>query len=443
MLYRMGWNKNTKDKESIFYDPMCGSGTIALEAALMAHNIAPGLLRESWAIKHLLIFDDVLWDKTIDMLHNDIADFNGKIYATDASDKMVESALANLSNIPFSLHNIHINHSDMLSFSLNDHSAGIMIANPPYGERLMGEKKDELLNMFHAWGKHLYKHYQQWDIGILTNNFESISRLQLKSTRKNKFYNGALETYLFRYSIDKNSYIDEESPTDKLQRKSQLAAKINFHHEALSARLRKNAKQLKSWLRQQNIHAYRIYDADLPDFSCAVDIYDNFAIVQEYQAGSTISEEGAEMRLYQLIYQVHMTLNIAYKDIFLKTRYRQKGKLQYQKEKVEPIYYSISENNAKFWVNFDSYIDTGLFLDHRKMRKLVAEYAQEKTLLNLFSYTCSVGVLAALHGARKTTNIDMSATYLNWGKRNYALNNISIENHEFIQEDLLCLVEEK
>lgn len=87
-------------------------------------------------------------------------------------------------------------------------------------------------------------------------------------------------------------------------------------------------------------------------------------------------------------------------------------------------------------MNFEDYLDTGIFLDHRKIRQIVAKESKNKSLLNLFSYTCTASVHAALKGA-KTTSVDMSNTYLDWGKRNFTLNNIDASKHEFIQSDCI------
>ncbi len=101
------------------------------------------------------------------------------------------------------------------------------------------------------------------------------------------------------------------------------------------------------------------------------------------------------------------------------------------------IFFKVEESGRLFWVNLVEYLDTGLFLDHRQTRQIIASHAKGKKLLNLFCYTASISVYAATAGALETVNVDMSNTYLSWAKRNFRLNNIDMSNHHFERADCL------
>jgi 23S rRNA (guanine2445-N2)-methyltransferase / 23S rRNA (guanine2069-N7)-methyltransferase len=261
--------------------------------------------------------------------------------------------------------------------------------------------------------------------------------MQLRTTKRNKFYNGAIESVLYQFDINEHAKFKHETQLEKNIRIAEASIQKSDEHIDFANKLQKNLKNLKPWLKQSGIKCYRLYDADIPTFAFAVDIYEDKVYLQEYKADATIDQNLAKQRFYQAFYQIHKTLGIAYENIHTRVRQRQKGKEQYQKEADKNNFYIVHEADAKFYVNFEDYLDTGIFLDHRKIRQLVAKAAANKSLLNLFSYTCTASVHATLKGA-KTTSVDMSKTYLDWGKRNFTLNNINLVNHEFIQSDCIA-----
>jgi len=198
-----------------------------------------------------------------------------------------------------------------------------------------------------------------------------------------------------------------------------------------------NVIVLKNWLKKEQIECYRLYDADIPEYNVAVDIYNEYVVIHEYAAPSTIEEEKAAKRLQEVIYFTPKVLNIPTSQVVLKTRAKQKGKNQYEKVDKSQQSIVVNEYGAKLKVNLWDYLDTGLFLDHRKTRQMVAQKAKNKTLLNLFAYTGSVSLQAALHGASEVTTVDMSKTYLDWAQDNFALNKLSGHKYQFIQADCL------
>ena len=210
----------------------------------------------------------------------------------------------------------------------------------------------------------------------------------------------------------------------------------------LANRLRKNLKLLGRWARQNAVSCYRLYDADLPEYAVAIDLYPSegklWAHVQEYEAPSTIDPSKAEARLIEALAVIPFVLEIPSEQVVLKVRRRQKGAAQYEKQAESGVFHRVEEGGLKFRVNFEDYLDTGLFLDHRLTREMVRQKARGKSVLNLFAYTGTATVYAADGGAISTTTVDMSRTYLEWAQANFALNLIKAgDQHQFIQADCL------
>jgi 23S rRNA (guanine2445-N2)-methyltransferase / 23S rRNA (guanine2069-N7)-methyltransferase len=207
--------------------------------------------------------------------------------------------------------------------------------------------------------------------------------------------------------------------------------------EMLANRLRKNLRSMGKWARQQGHSCYRLYDADMPEYAFAIDCYDDFVHLQEYQAPSSVSEEKAEHRRQQAIAAVRSALGVSADKLVLKTRKRQKGSAQYTASNAPGRNFEIREGAARLYVNLDSYLDTGLFLDHRPIRQMLYNAAAGKRFLNLFCYTASATVHAALGGASESLSLDLSNTYLDWAKRNLQLNSINPAKHRLRQRDCI------
>lgn len=210
---------------------------------------------------------------------------------------------------------------------------------------------------------------------------------------------------------------------------------------AFANRLLKNRKHLGRWLKREAIHAYRLYDADIPEYALAVDLYEGeqrWVHVQEYEAPKSVDPEKAQQRLQEALTTLSHTLKIEQQQLFLKVRRPQRGNSQYQKLGSTKHFQQVSEGGNRFLVNFQDYLDTGLFLDHRTTRRMLGELAPGLDFLNLFAYTGSASVYAAAGGAASTTSVDMSRTYLNWARRNMALNGyLEGGQHRLLQADCL------
>lgn len=215
------------------------------------------------------------------------------------------------------------------------------------------------------------------------------------------------------------------------------------NNSIIANRLQKNLKKLKSWAKEQNIEAFRLYQKDIPEYPYIIDIYKDYALV--YEKGRKLDEEMAGVRekhLGEVINAIKDTLEIPEAKIIFKKREIQKGKSQYEKNDDEDERIIIKERTALFYINLYDYLDTGLFLDHRPLRKIINKESKNKRVLNLFSYTGSISIAAAQGGASHVTTVDMSNTYINWAKDNFRLNHLMINAHSFVTKNTFDFLRE-
>lgn len=205
---------------------------------------------------------------------------------------------------------------------------------------------------------------------------------------------------------------------------------------AFSNRLLKNSRHLGRWARREGIACYRVYDRDIPQFPFAIDVYGNWAHMQEFDTGWQMADTERRVWLNGARAAVADALQLPPQQVVHKQRQRQRGTAQYEKTDLEGEAFVVEEWGAKFWVNLQAYLDTGLFLDHRQTRRMVKQRAAGRRLLNLFAYTGSFSVQAGLGGASATVSVDLSRTYLDWAARNIALNGLPEAAHQRVQADV-------
>lgn len=456
MLYRAKW-PSFYEKGLPFYDPMCGSGTLVIEAAMMAADIAPGLLRQKFGFHRWKQFDPQIWQS----IREDATQRKQKgrqslpvICGSDNDEKIIEVARKNINNAGLStvIKTFVQDATDNLLPCTAE--KGLVVTNPPYGKRI--GQLQLLRILYHRFGVQLKTHFDGWTAVIITSEADLAKSIGLRAFHKNTLYNGALKSVLYQYRINvsRDKKIENETADEfvadamnhagaLLQDKALASGKIasgtvaSEHASMFVNRLRKNYKHLKKWAKKNNVSCYRVYDADIPQYAVAIDIYEQWVHVQEYQAPKTIDKNRAFQRINDVIDVVADILETPQEHVVLKTRKKQAGLAQYEKLDQKNHKMTVNENGLRFIVNMYDYIDTGLFLDHRATRQLIRKLARGHTFLNLFAYTGSVTVYAAAGGAKATTTVDMSNTYLNWAKENLALNGFSGEEHRFIREDCL------
>ena len=302
----------------------------------------------------------------------------------------------------------------------------------------MGEE-EQLVPLYQKLGTVLQKNFVQWRAAVYTGNLDLARELDLSPTKQYSLFNGSIPCKLLVFD---NMQSKSEQIAERLSKPAPVQP-LSEEAKMLFNRLQKNQKRLKGWLKKSAISCYRLYDADIPEYAAAIDIYEQRIYVQEYAAPSTIEAHVAKKRFDTIKRAVKEFAGDRFEKVYYKERRRQKGDSQYQRlndESSESIV--VNEGRARFEVNLSDYLDTGLFLDHRPVRAMLSELCQGKSLLNLFCYTASATVQAALAGARSSLSVDMSNTYLDWAQRNFELNSLSSIKHQLLRADCLKWLEE-
>ncbi|BCD98892.1 bifunctional 23S rRNA (guanine(2069)-N(7))-methyltransferase RlmK/23S rRNA (guanine(2445)-N(2))-methyltransferase RlmL [Marinagarivorans cellulosilyticus] len=436
ILLRMGWPAVAANGGSLI-DPMCGSGTFLTEAALMALDVPPGVYREHWAFGHLSVHQPALWERQYSVAKGQLAKAADTalppIFGFDMHPPVLRAANNNIQRAGLQ-GKVIVGHNTLAQLRCdNGWPAGIIVTNPPYGERL-GEV-EALKGTYLQMAQVAKEYFAGWTLGVFTGNPELAQHMRMRASKKNKLFNGAIACELQQFKILAASEATLRKGEATEERPINLS--LTDGAQMVANRLRKNVKALKPWLKKTGNECYRVYDADMPEYSAAIDIYAGEVHLQEYAAPKTIKPAAAKARFNEIHAAVCQVFEKAPDEIATKTRERNKGEKQYEKFALaDNPDIKVMEGHAAFWVNLHKYIDTGLFLDHRPLRLKIASEVLGKSFLNLFCYTATASVHAALGGAKKTVSVDMSKTYLAWAKRNFDLNHIGEENHLLVQSDV-------
>ncbi len=421
-----------------FVDPMCGSGTLPLEAALIASDSAPGLQRDYYGFRGWKQFDGQHWDE---LLHEaeqrkaeGLARSHPPLIGYDENPRAIRQAWehARAAGVDRWL---HFERRDLAQVEPPAATTGLLVTNPPYGERL-GELS-ELPPLYNQLGEKMIQ-FSGWQAGVITSEVELGRAIGLRANKRTPLYNGALKCQLLHFELDETNHW--KSLADGAGRP--VARRLTVEAEMLANRLRKNRKKLARWVKTEQTECYRLYDADLPEFNLAIDLYGDEVHLQEYQAPKDIPEQKAERRMRDAASAVMQALDLSSGALHIKQRQRQKGVSQYQRQDRRGILKQVKEGDLQFLVNLSDYIDTGLFLDHRPTRQLLRSLAAGSRFLNLFAYTGAATVYAAAGGARETTTVDMSRTYLEWAKKNMRLNGFGDERHRMVQVDVMAWLDQ-
>ncbi len=481
-----------------FLDPMCGSGTLVIEAALMALDAAPGLIRSGFGFLGWKGHDAALWKRLGEEAWARRRRSAGIVLLgrdTDAS--VVARARANalaagLAGV------VRFEAGPLSECSPPQGRPGLVAVNPPYGHRLgdaaparrpasrgrpgpawrpaprrrgtAAPAPERLQPLYASLGQVLRERFSGWKLALLTADPKLACATGLRAVRVNKLYNGPIPCEVTHYLLGEQVEVeppgaaapapapqpppqpgpprDQEAdapppPSPYALRKAargsierseeEIAAE---EKETLANRLRKNLRSLRSWAAEEQVSCFRVYDADLPQYAVAVDLYEGkWAHVQEYAPPSLVDEARAARRLRDVAEAVPEALGVAPESVFVKERRRQKGREQYERLDDRGVRHEVREGGLRFLVNFTDYLDTGLFLDHRITRRMIADLAPGCVFLNLFCYTASASVYAAWGGALRTVSVDTSNTYLAWAKENLELNGFTGERHTVVRAD--------
>jgi 23S rRNA (guanine2445-N2)-methyltransferase / 23S rRNA (guanine2069-N7)-methyltransferase len=437
ILLRAGWPGLAAEGAALL-DPMCGSGTLVIEGALIAADIAPGLLQAE-AGGHFGFLgwsghDPAAWSRLLGeaRTRRTVGTARlGSLRGYDAHPAAIRAALANLKRAGLT-GRCHFERRELRDCQPGrPEDRGLVVVNPPYGER-MGLESD-LPALYAQLGTILRERFLGWRAAVFTGNPDLGKHLGLRARRTHRLYNGPIECRLLHFEIEPAQFVSNRprplTPEERGEGAHQLAN-----------RLTKNLKALRKWREAQQISCYRLYDADLPEYAVAVDCYAGerlWVVVQEYAAPASVDPRRARHRLREALGVIAEVLEVPEQQVFLKVRQQQKGASQYERLAATRRFHEVLEGGHRFLVNFEDYLDTGLFLDHRETRRLIGEEAAGRRFLNLFAYTGTVTVYAARGGALTTTSLDLSRTYLDWAGRNLELNDIRGRDHGLIQADCL------
>ena len=437
LLLRAHWPQLAR-KGAPLVDPLCGSGTLLIEGAFMAMDRAPGLLRKSFGFSKWKQHDPVLWQRLLKeaeaRFEKGMQKIAPRFFGFDRDPKIIAQARSNA---------VRAGIGDMVSFRVQDINAltapeaaspGLLITNPPYGER-MG-KKMNLENLYETLGYRLKKHYQGWSASIFTASPDLAKKMGIRAIKQYHLLNGPIPCKLLNFDVQEKWAMHDIKPGRPLPRNREMPDS-GPGIEMFRNRLKKNLRILGKWARKQGITCYRLYDADMPEYAVAIDVYEDRLHVQEYRAPASVSPHRAKERLRQILSVLPEILQTPHDKIIFKVRERKRKNAQYERFDSQHRFFEVRENGLGFLVNLTDYLDTGLFLDQRLLRERLRQKAAGKRVLNLFCYTATATVYAAAGDAAATTSVDMNRTYLNWAKRNLALNRCEGPNHRLVQADCL------
>ncbi|WP_295361047.1 bifunctional 23S rRNA (guanine(2069)-N(7))-methyltransferase RlmK/23S rRNA (guanine(2445)-N(2))-methyltransferase RlmL [Arenimonas sp.] len=435
MLLRGGWPKIYAEGGALL-DPMCGSGTLLIEGALMAADEAPGLRRLAGAAPtRWKGFDAALW-ATVEAEARERAErgraaLRPVFFGADLDPKALQAAVANADRAGVA-DLIRLERADVAALKAPGAARGLVVCNPPYDARLAADPA-----LYRALGDALRAAVPDWRAVLLCGSDDLARATGLRAAKRYAFFNGALECSLVLCD-----------PVQPPAREPREARPLGEGAQMVANRLRKNLRNSKSWRAREGVTCFRAYDADLPEYSAAVDVYEEdggagrqFVHVQEYEAPGTIPEADTRRRFGELLDAVREVFAVPAGQVAIKTRARGKGGSKYGRMDQRGEFFVVREGAARLQVNLFDYLDTGLFLDHRPLRLRIAGEARGKRFLNLFCYTGAASVQAAVGGAASTTSVDLSGTYLEWAGRNLALNGATGRQHQLVQADAVSWLE--
>ncbi|MDP3844818.1 MAG: bifunctional 23S rRNA (guanine(2069)-N(7))-methyltransferase RlmK/23S rRNA (guanine(2445)-N(2))-methyltransferase RlmL [Pseudomonas sp.] len=449
ILIRSGWPRIAAAGGALT-DPMCGVGTFLVEAAMIAADIAPNLKRELWGFSAWLGHVPALWQRlhaeAVERAAIGLAKPPLWIRGYEADPRLIQPGRNNVERAGLS-NWIKIYQGELATFEPrpDQNQTGLVICNPPYGERLGDEAS--LLYLYQNLGERLRQACLNWEAAIFTGAPDLGKRMGIRSHKQYAFWNGALPCKLLLIKVSPEQFVTGErrTPEQRQVEREQLAidgpstepvaapvvaelARLSEGGQMFANRLQKNLKLLGKWARREGVECYRVYDADMPEYAVAIDLYGDWVHVQEYAAPRTIEPEKAQARLFDALAAIPQALGVDKNKVVVKRRERQSGTKQYTRQAAQGVFREVNEGGVKLLVNLTDYLDTGLFLDHRPLRLRIQKEATGKRFLNLFCYTATATVHAAKGGARSTTSVDLSKTYLDWARRNLALNGFSDKN---------------
>jgi len=502
------WNagERTVDEEQceLLLDPMCGSGTLVIEAATIAAGIAPGLYRARRKANGFYRFRDCdrgLFDRLVAELEARVREPAGGFQASDLDPNAVAAAkaCAEAAGVSSCI-TIDVKHFEQARPA---GESGLVVTNPPYGERLPLPRSAAFFRRFGDW---LVQQCGGWRAAILAADTPAAGQLGLRPTYRVPLYNGPIACRLLEVEIrrreepaqptahaphppgdtgtsdaerrdrrkfDEHGSFRPEEESGSVEREGERSPRGDFcrpgdnppgemsfprhaplpHRSSRTTddqigdfrrRLAKRFKHLSKWARRQGIEAFRVYDRDIPEIPLVIDWYAGWLHAAEYERPHDRTDIEHDVWLDKMIEAAALEMGVPATQTFLKMRRRQRDGGQYEKVDQRQAVLSVKEGDLAFEVNLSDYLDTGLFLDHRQTRAMVRGEAAGKRMLNLFCYTGSFSVYAAAGGAKETVSVDLSNTYLDWTRTNLAKNGFKdAGRHRIVRDEARAFLEHR
>ena len=458
-------------------DPMCGSGTFVVEAATIAAGIAPGLLRARRKGHGFFRFRDCDRDlaaRLVADLESRVTTPEGSFQASDLDPRAVEATRLCAEAAGVAAHlTVEQKHFEQAAPAAGH---GLVVTNPPYGERLALPRAGALFRRIGDW---LVRACGGWRAAILAPDTEAVGFLGLRPAHRVPLPNGPIACRLLEVEIRERPKVEprmevESSPPSAMQtrppqpephddaprtapasgvgRPTPEAAgpprsggrPVDEQLGDFRRRLAKRFKHLSKWARRVGTDAFRVYDRDIPEIPLVIDLYAGWLHAAEYERPHERTEIEHDVWLDRMVEAAAAELGVPQDRTFLKVRRRQREGGQYDKVDERQALVDVTEGGLKFRVNLSDYLDTGLFLDHRTTRAMVREEAAGKRMANLFCYTGSFSVHAAAGDAATTTSVDLSNTYLDWTRTNLSLNGFKdAGRHRIVRDDARAFLEHR
>ncbi|MCE9629622.1 MAG: bifunctional 23S rRNA (guanine(2069)-N(7))-methyltransferase RlmK/23S rRNA (guanine(2445)-N(2))-methyltransferase RlmL [Planctomycetia bacterium] len=439
------------DAESIL-DPMCGSGTLAIEAATIAAGMPPGLWRARRKGHGFFRFrdcDKALADRLVAEAEARVHVPRGSFSMSDLDPRAIEAARACAAAAGVAdVITIEQKHFEQVRPAS---PVGLVVTNPPYGERLPLPRAGAMFTRLGDW---LVAHCGGWRAAILAADSPAATHLGLRPAHRVALMNGPIACRLLEVEIhsrqitlrppDEPRGVDPEEPQAEVAPGWPRARTTADQIGDFRRRLAKRFKHLSKWARRQGIEAFRVYDRDIPEIPLVIDWYAGWLHAAEYDRPHERTDIEHEVWLDRMVEAAAAELGVPANQVFLKVRKRQRDGDQYEKVDARRAVLAVKEGGLEFEVNLSDYLDTGLFLDHRQTRALVRDEASGKRFLNLFCYTGSFSVYAAAGGAIETTSVDLSNTYLDWTRTNLSRNGFKdAGRHRVVRDEARAFLEHR
>lgn len=417
-----------------FVDPMCASGVLAIEAAMIAADKAPGLLRTSWGFTKWPHHQPQAWqeirDEAVDRATEGLLE-NLEILAYDNDRAALESARSRHQDAGLD-GRIQFRRREVAECMPPDAGdLGLVATAPPWA--LMSTHDPEVLELYSHLGKLLRDRFQGWDAAVLVNRPELRKRLGLRAKNSKRLVCGRDFARLFHFRIDDESSALIHSEYVPRNRRTASA-------EALAQRIRTNLTSTARWRRREGISCFRVYANDLRDYPFIIDVYQGRQRYACIQPRGQPGEQAASFRMREVVSAVRDQLDIEARHCLCPGSDSPEQQALIRELGNELV--EVREDGLRFLVRFGDCRYPGLPPVTRDVRRLLRKRSGHKHFLHLFCHAAAATVHAAKGGADSTTSIDIIGEHLAWADRNLSLNNLSRENHHLIESDLLSWLQQ-